>query len=69
MAYTLDQYESLKAALAEGALSVRFGDRLVTYRSVDDMFRILRLMESDLGLTTNTNSNGGRRFASFSKGY
>ncbi|KSW22772.1 MULTISPECIES: hypothetical protein [unclassified Pseudomonas] len=67
MAYTLEQYEALKAAIAEGALSVRFADRSVTYRSVDEMIRILRLMESDLGL--NANSNGTRRFASFSKGF
>ncbi|MFZ5959845.1 phage head-tail joining protein [Pseudomonas knackmussii] len=67
MAYTLEQYEALKAAIAEGALMVRFADRSVTYRSIDEMIRILRLMESDLGL--NTNSNGGRRFASFSKGF
>lgn len=67
MAYTLEQYEALKAAIAEGALSVRFADRSVTYRSVNEMIRILRLMESDLGL--NANSNGGRRFASFSKGF
>jgi hypothetical protein len=31
------------------------------------MIRILRLMESDLGLSAT--SNGGRRFASFSKGF
>ena len=67
MAYTLEQYEALKAAIAEGALMVRFADRSVTYRSIDEMIRILRLMESDLGL--NNNSNGGRRFASFSKGF
>ncbi|PWU29555.1 MULTISPECIES: phage head-tail joining protein [Pseudomonas] len=67
MAYTLEQYEALKAAIAEGALSVRFADRSVTYRSVDEMIRILRHMESDLGL--NANSNGTRRFASFSKGF
>ena len=67
MAYTLEQYEALKAAIAEGALMVRFADRSVTYRSIDEMIRILRLMESDLGL--NNNNNGGRRFASFSKGF
>lgn len=67
MAYTLEQYEALKAALAGGELQVRYADRAVTYRSVDEMMRILRHMEGELGL--NSHNNGGRRYASFSKGY
>ncbi|WP_448682593.1 phage head-tail joining protein [Pseudomonas nicosulfuronedens] len=67
MSYTLEKYQALKAALAGGELQVRYADRSVTYRSVDEMMRILRQMEGELGL--NANSNGGRRFASFSKGY
>lgn len=67
MAFTLEQYQALKAAIAEGALSVRWSDRSVTYRSLDEMIRTLRLMEDELGL--NGNNNGGRRYASFSKGY
>ncbi|BCG26464.1 hypothetical protein TUM18999_57510 [Pseudomonas tohonis] len=67
MAYTLEQYEALKAALAGGELQVRYADRAVTYRSVDEMMRILRQMEGELGM--NSHNNGGRRYASFSKGY
>ncbi|MDU9416121.1 phage head-tail joining protein [Pseudomonas sp. zfem005] len=67
MAYSLEQYEALKAALAGGELQVRYADRAVTYRSVDEMMRILRQMEGELGL--NSHNNGGRRYASFSKGY
>ncbi|MGF6694765.1 hypothetical protein M2318_004854 [Metapseudomonas resinovorans] len=67
MAYTLEQYEALQAAIAGGELSVRYADRSVTYRSVDEMLRILRLMKEELGL--NANNAGGRRYASFSKGY
>lgn len=67
MAYTLEQYHALQAAMAEGALSVRYKDNSVTYRSVDEMARILKLMASDIGL--NAANNGGRRLASFSKGY
>jgi hypothetical protein len=67
MAYTLEQYEALKAALAGGELQVRYADRAVTYRSAAEMMRILRQMESELGL--NSHHNGGRRYASFSKGY
>ncbi len=67
MAFTLEQYESLKAAVAEGALSVRYADKSVTYRSLDEMLRLLKLMATELGL--NVNNDGGRRYASFSKGY
>jgi hypothetical protein len=67
MAYTMEQYEALQAAIAGGELSVRYADRAVTYRSVDEMLRILHLMKDELGL--NGNNNGGRRYASFSKGY
>ena len=67
MAYTLEQYEALKAALAGGELQVRYADRAVTYRSVAEMMRILRQMEGELGM--NSHNNGGRRYASFSKGY
>lgn len=71
MTYTLEQYRALKGAVAEGALSVRYADRYadrsVTYRSVEEMLRILRLMEDELGLSAN--NDGGRRYTSFSKGY
>ncbi|MGQ7957675.1 phage head-tail joining protein [Pseudomonas sp. SP16.1] len=67
MAYTLEQYQALQAAIAGGELSVRYADRSVTYRSVSEMLQILRLMENELGL--NTDTTGGRRLTSFSKGY
>jgi hypothetical protein len=66
MAYTLEQYQALQTAIAGGELSVRYADRSVTYRSVSEMLQILRLMENELGL--NTDTTGGRRLTSFSKG-
>lgn len=67
MAYTIEQYSALQAAIAEGALSVRYADKSVTYRSLDEMMRILKLMAAELGL--NACNDGGRRYAAFSKGY
>lgn len=67
MAYTHEQYQALKAAIAGGELQVRYADRAVTYRSVAEMLQILRLMESELGL--NADTTGGRRLTSFTKGY
>jgi len=71
MAYTQQQYQELQAAIAEGALSVRHGDRTTTYRSLDEMQRILRTMAAELGIGAGAvnGCGSGRRFASFSKGY
>ncbi|HBS81010.1 MAG: hypothetical protein CMK99_13610 [Pseudomonas sp.] len=68
MAFTLEQYNTLKEAIAGGELMVRYADRSVTYRSLDEMIRTLRLMEGDLEQPGN-DACRGRSFASFSKGY
>lgn len=68
MAYTLEQYSELQAAIAMGALVVRHNDRTVTYRSLDEMQRILGMMAAELGIGA-TGNPGNRRLASFSKGY
>ncbi len=65
MAYTLTQLEVLTAAIAQGALTVKYADKEVTYRSLDDMMRIKREMEKELYPTTQKSS---RRYAEFSKG-
>lgn len=48
--FTVEEYEELKAALATGAMSVRFKDKEVRYRSQEQMRRLLKDMERDLGL-------------------
>lgn len=67
MAFSLEQYQALSAAVAEGALSVRYADKSVTYRSLDEMLRLLKLMATELGITVG--APGGRRYTSFSKGF
>ena len=53
MAYTLAQLADLRAAIAEGVLSVRFSDgRMLTYRSLDEMRRIEQGMAAELEPTT-----------------
>lgn len=68
MAYTLEQYQKLKDAIAGGELSVRYADRSVTYRSLDEMIRALKLMEAELFPPASACS-GGRIFTKFDKGY
>lgn len=65
MAFTLEQHDALEGAIAQGALKVKYGDKEVTYRSLDEMVRILNLMKTQLGLNK---PNGGRKFAAFSNG-
>jgi hypothetical protein len=48
MAYSQSDSDNLKAAIAQGALRVRFGDRDVTYRSLDEMRQTLTLMQTEV---------------------
>jgi hypothetical protein len=49
MAYTQEQIHTLEQAIAEGALSVKYGDKQVTYRSLAEMIRTLEMMKESLG--------------------
>lgn len=39
MAYTTDDLAAIDAAIASGELTVKTNDRLVTYRSIDELLR------------------------------
>lgn len=66
---TLQQYNELRAAIFSGAQSVSYthpgGAKNITYRSVTDMMRILRLLAAELGLASGTPRQS---YAQFSKG-
>ena len=64
--FTIEQYAALNEAISLGAKKVKYGDKEVEYNSLDDMLRLQARMKSCLYPETNT--NGGRRFTSFSKG-
>lgn len=63
--YTTQEYQTLVAAKATGALEVEYGDKKVKYRSIEHINAIIADMEIDLGLAKPKN---GRVYASFSKG-
>lgn len=63
--FTVAQLEALEAAIAEGALRVKYADREVTYHSLSDMLRLRDQIKAELGVAT---SNRSRRYAQFSKG-
>lgn len=66
MAYTQQQLDALKAAIADGALVVKYGDKSTQYRSLDEMIRIKEMMEDELGI--NVNATGGIVYPTFGKG-
>lgn len=67
--YTLEQYNTLKAAVAQGALMVQYADKRVQYRSLDEMLSILKMMEAELGIGSGAVTfQGTRRVAQFDKG-
>ncbi len=65
MAFTVEQLQAVEEALASGALTVKYADRSVTYRSQADLIALRDLIARSLGLIEPDN---GRRLAGFSKG-
>lgn len=63
--YTQEQLTALEAAVAQGTLRVRYGDKEVEYRSLAEMLRVIDMMRKELGIVKN---DSGRKYASFSKG-
>jgi len=66
MAWTQTQLDAMNTAIAEGTLTVRFADRSVTYRSLNEMLRIRTLMMDEIG--TNAVVKDQMRTFSYSKG-
>lgn len=62
--FTQADYDALNKAIASGVMSVRFADRTVQYRSMDEMLRVRHMMAEELGVTRRPN----RVLASFDKG-
>lgn len=48
MAWTQVQIDALKAAIATGVLTVKHGETLTTYRSLDEMKALLAMMQADV---------------------
>ena len=63
--FTEENYLTLVTAIAQGSRVVEYGDKRVEYRSLDEMLRILGLMERTLGIN---NTGAGRRVADYYTG-
>lgn len=64
--YTLEQYQAISAAISEGVTKVKYGDKEIEYRSLDEMLRIQSLMYAQLFPCNSRND--GRRYFGTSKG-
>jgi hypothetical protein len=64
MAYTQQQLDELKAMIAEGVSSTKYSDKNTVYRPLDELLRIKKLMEDELG----ENAGGSIVYPAFGKG-
>lgn len=62
MSWTAEDVSRLRAAIASGQLSVRLGDRQVTYQSIDDMLKALDRMQADIAAAANLGGTATKRF-------
>lgn len=62
--FTEADVEALRAAIRLGAKRVEYEDKAVTYHSLDEMMRALRVMEEALGIK----KRSSRLYAEASKG-
>lgn len=51
MAFTQSQLDALEASLSLGSTKVKYQDREVEYRSLDEMMRLRNLMRTEMGLS------------------
>jgi hypothetical protein len=67
MAWTQQQLNAIEAAIASGELTVRFGDRTVTYRSMDELLQARAVVQEALAAESGT-ATDRFSFAQVSKG-
>ena len=66
MAFTQSDLDVLNAAIATGARSVRYGDKQVDYKTLDEMLRARQIMMQELGLITVSSK---KFYGRFNKGF
>jgi hypothetical protein len=66
MKYTKEQYSKLKDAISTGVLTVHYGDKTITYRSLSDMLKLLEIMKQEL---VPERVPRRRRYVEFNRGY
>lgn len=67
MAFTQTQIDALEVHIARGATRVDYGDRSVTYGSIEEMVKLLGVMKADLATQNPATAPHRRSFATFSR--
>ena len=49
--WTVEQLHALEKSISEGVYVVKYSDKMITYRSLDEMLRLREAMRLALGLT------------------
>lgn len=68
MAYSQEQIDALRAAIATGVRRVNYNGRDVQYATTDEMLKVLAIMEGEVAQDAGIPLTK-RSFARFSKGY
>lgn len=59
MAFSLSDLDNIRSAIAKGELIVEFGDRKVTYRSIDELLKAEQHIATALSTTTRSKQSFG----------
>ena len=70
--FTIEALESLESAILQGVQTVKYTDKEVTYRSLEEMMRVRALLRKKLGMDETCGEKGffggTRKVARHSKG-
>jgi len=56
--FTVESLEALESAILQGVQTVKYSDKEVTYRSLDEMMRIRDLLRKKLGMSAASGETG-----------
>lgn len=62
MAYTADDVLAIEDAIKSGALQVTYADRTVRYQSLEDLFKLRKLMQAEIDAALTPNKPRRRFF-------
>lgn len=57
--FTLERLKLLESAIADGVLTVKYTDKMVTYQSMDDLLKARQVVRSALGLNGDASGKNG----------
>lgn len=68
MAFTTEQLTEINSIITQGASTVKYADKEVTYRTLNELKEIKEMIKTEAEPTPPGNFRKGRSFAQFSKG-